>query len=501
MAFRCRGVRAVRGRALGAGERLEDRHLLAAFVVTNLLDAGAGSLREAVTQANEAAGADTIRFAPALAGTIVLASGQLDVIGGLSIDGPGAAKLAVSGNDSSRIFALKGAEARLSIDDITLSNGRATVLDPVGPGLVRGGAIRNDGGTLVLWRVTFSGNSAVSDPTQSGAAAIVGGGAVVNSSGAILKATDCTFIGNTVAGGTRYAFGGAIANVTDARASLTRCTFTGNTATGSTAAHGGAIGNFGASLLVVNDGTFSGNEALGATGSVAPASGGAIATRPGTVSTSGSRTTITAVQFRGNRVISAGGRATGGALTNVDSSLTVSRSGFVANEAITAVSGEASGGAIDASSLFGEISPLTRLGNCRFVSNQAVGGAEGFATGGACDNGEGTMMIDRSSFVGNVARLSLSPAAGSPVAPPGSGAYGGAIANGSTPASSGEANATLVLRFSNVSRNHAVAGPGRTAAGGGLFNGNLAPGTFPVVRTVASRFVANTPPGFGSVSG
>lgn len=29
----------------------------------------------------------------------------------------------------------------------------------------------------------------------------------------------------------------------------------------------------------------------------------------------------------------------------------------------------------------------------------------------------------------------------------------------------------------------------------------FAPGSSPVVRTVASRFVANTPPGFGSVSG
>ena len=48
-------------------------------------------------------------------------------------------------------------------------------------------------------------------------------------------------------------------------------------------------------------------------------------------------------------------------MTNVDSSLTVSRSGFVANEATAGVSGEASGGAIDASSLFGEISPLTRV--------------------------------------------------------------------------------------------------------------------------------------------
>jgi hypothetical protein len=502
MEFRCRGRRVTpRGPILGAGERLEDRHLLATFLVTNLLDAGAGSLRDAVSQANEAVGADTIRFAQALAGTIVLATGQLDVVGNLFVDGPGAARLAVSGNDSSRIFALKGPDSRLSIDDITLSDGRATDLEAVGPGLVRGGAIRNDGGTLLLARVTFTGNRAFSDPSQPGAAAIVGGGAVVNSSGAILRASDCTFIGNMVEGGTRYAFGGAVANVTDARAFLTRCTFTGNSATGPTAGHGGAVGNFGASLLVVEQGSFAGNEARGADGSEAPATGGAIATRPGTVSTSGSRTTITAAQFRGNRAISAGGNASGGALASVDSSLTVSRGGFVANEAIAGGAGQASGGAIDASSLFGDVSPITRLGGCRFESNQAVGGVGGFAIGGACANAEGTMTIDRTSFIGNVARLPSQALPGSAGASPSSGAYGGAISNGSTPVSSGGAVATLVLRSSNVSRNHAVAGVAGTAAAGGLFNGNLAPGTSPVVRTVASRFVGNTPPGFGTVPG
>lgn len=501
MTVRCHDGRRTRGPGLHVGERLEDRHLLAAFLVTNLFDAGAGSLRDAVSQANEAAGADTIRFAPALAGTIVLATGQLDVVGVLSIDGPGAARLAVSGSDTSRIFALAGTGSRLSIDDITLSDGRATDREPVGPGLVRGGAIRNDGGTLHLARVTFSGNRAVSDPTLPGAAAIVGGGAVVNSSGAILTATDCTFIGNTVEGGTRYAFGGAVANVTDARAVLTRCTFTGNSATSPTAGHGGAVGNFGASLLVVEQGTFAGNEARGAAGSEAPATGGAIATRPGTVSTSGSRTTITGVQFRGNRAISPGGNASGGALASVDSSLTVSRGGFVANEAISEGSGQASGGAIDASSLFGDISPITRLGGCRFVSNQAKGGVAGFAIGGACANAEGTMTIDRTSFMGNVARLTSAPVAGVPAASPDGGAYGGAIANGSTPVSSGGAVPRLVLRFSTVSRNHAVAGVTGTAAAGGLFNGNLAPGTSPVVRIVSSRFVGNTPPGFGTLPG
>jgi len=501
MAFQSRCARAARGPTLGAGERLEDRHFLATFVVSNLLDAGAGSFRDAVSRANEAAGPDTIRFTPALAGTIVLASGQLDVIGRLFVDGPGAARLAVSGNESSRIFALKGPDARLSIDDITLSDGLATDLEPVGPGLVRGGAIRNDGGTLLLNRVTFTGNRAVSAPGGPGAAAIVGGGAVVNSGAAILAAIDCTFIGNSVEGGTRYAFGGAIANVTAARATLTRCNFTGNTANGPTAGHGGAIGNFGASLLVVEGGAFAGNEARGANESAAPATGGAIATRPGTVSTSGSRTSIVGVQFRGNRAISAAGSASGGALASVDSSLTVSRSGFVANEAIAGASGQASGGAIDASSQFGDISPITRIGGCTFASNQAVGGVGGFAIGGACANAEGTMSIDWTTFVGNVARLPLASVTDGPSGSSGSGAYGGAIANGSIPTTSGGANATLVLRFSNVSRNHAVAGPGHTAAAGGLFNGNPGPGDTPVVRTVASRFVGNTPPGFGGVRG
>ena len=210
---------------------------------------------------------------------------------------------------------------------------------------------------------------------------------------------------------------------------------------------------------------------------------------------------ITGVQFRGNRAISAAGNASGGALASVASSLTVSRSGFVANEAITGGSGQASGGAIDASSLFGDTSPMTRIGGCRFDSNQAVGGTQGFAIGGACANAEGTMTIDRSTFTANVARLPSTPVTEAPGASPSGGAFGGALANGSPSTSSGGATATLVLRFSNVSRNHAVAGPGRTAAAGGLFNGKPGPEDSPVVRIVSSRFVGNTPPGFGSVPG
>src|SRR5262249_35750823 len=67
-------------------EVLEDRALPSAFMVTNLLDSGAGSLREAVVAANANPGADTIDFATT--GTIALTTGQLDITDSVAINGP-----------------------------------------------------------------------------------------------------------------------------------------------------------------------------------------------------------------------------------------------------------------------------------------------------------------------------------------------------------------------------------------------------------------------------
>jgi len=75
----------------------------ATFAVINTSDSGAGSLRQAILGANAAPGADEITFAH-LHGTITLTSGQLDITDDLTIAGPGAKELAVSGNDSSRVF-------------------------------------------------------------------------------------------------------------------------------------------------------------------------------------------------------------------------------------------------------------------------------------------------------------------------------------------------------------------------------------------------------------
>jgi trimeric autotransporter adhesin len=75
-----------RRRGVGPGfEPLEPRALLATFSVTSLADAGAGSLRSAILQANAAPGADEIDFS--VAGTISLRSALPGITGPVTIDG------------------------------------------------------------------------------------------------------------------------------------------------------------------------------------------------------------------------------------------------------------------------------------------------------------------------------------------------------------------------------------------------------------------------------
>jgi hypothetical protein len=59
-------------------ERLDDRLVLSTFTVSNLDDTGAGSLRQAITDANATSGADVIHFT--VAGTITLTSAALPAL-------------------------------------------------------------------------------------------------------------------------------------------------------------------------------------------------------------------------------------------------------------------------------------------------------------------------------------------------------------------------------------------------------------------------------------
>lgn len=70
----------------------------ATYTVTNALDSGTGSLRDALTTVNAGAGGDTIVFSGVI-GTITLSIAK-NVI----INGPGAILLTISGNDMVQVF-------------------------------------------------------------------------------------------------------------------------------------------------------------------------------------------------------------------------------------------------------------------------------------------------------------------------------------------------------------------------------------------------------------
>ena len=87
-------------------------------IVTNLNDSGAGSLRQAIIGANPG---DTITFA--VTGTISLTSAPLEIKKNLTITGPGARKLKISGARNRRVFFISdqvnGLQVRISNLSIT----------------------------------------------------------------------------------------------------------------------------------------------------------------------------------------------------------------------------------------------------------------------------------------------------------------------------------------------------------------------------------------------
>ena len=155
-------------------EPLEDRSVPAVFTVNSLADIAPGgfnpadsvvTLREAVERANALAGADTIRFAANLRGTVTLAHGELTVSDDATIRGNGAGRLAVSGGGESRVLFVEEG-ATVAVFDLTIRDG--SVFD-------FGGGIFNEG-DLTLTRVNVVNNIAVSDELDTS----FGGGGIEN---------------------------------------------------------------------------------------------------------------------------------------------------------------------------------------------------------------------------------------------------------------------------------------------------------------------------------
>ena len=144
-------------------QALEGRAAPAVFSVTNVSDAGPGSLRQAVLDTNAAPGADTITFDTGFFGaqrTISLSSSELSVTDALTITGPGANLLTVRRDPAAatnfRVFTFAGAAPfTATLSAMTVSGGQATN----GAGGASGGGIFVGGGTLTVHNAVVRGDS------------------------------------------------------------------------------------------------------------------------------------------------------------------------------------------------------------------------------------------------------------------------------------------------------------------------------------------------------
>jgi hypothetical protein len=95
---------AIGGAALGATLAMGGVAQASTFEVANTNPDGTGSLAEAIGLANDNPGFDTITFASVVTGEITLENNLPEINDDVDIQGPGAAILAVSGDNSHRAF-------------------------------------------------------------------------------------------------------------------------------------------------------------------------------------------------------------------------------------------------------------------------------------------------------------------------------------------------------------------------------------------------------------
>lgn len=243
--------------------------LPATLTVTNTSDSGAGSLRQAIA---DAASGDTIDFSLSSCPCTITLVTPLLIDKDLTIQGPGAQQLTVSGNSLVRVFRIAAGNFNVTLSDLTIANGRNS-----GSSAEGGGIFNESTGTLNVTNCTVSGNSVVNNNTFGDA---IGGGLANNGTGTV-NVTNCTFSGNS-AGGSADALGGGISNSTHSTSetagtmNITNTTIAGNSATTSSATHGGVGGGVYNQTGTVNvtNSTIAGNSASGGSATFGGRGGG-----------------------------------------------------------------------------------------------------------------------------------------------------------------------------------------------------------------------------------
>ena len=291
------------------------------------------SLRAAISQSNEG---DTVRFAASLGypATIVLQQGEITLDKALMIEGPGANRLAISGNQVGRIFHVHRPEPgtyAVAISDLSLIEGAANAFNGTRPepDPAEGGAMRIGANAHVLMRrIEFRNNVAFGGAGAEGAFPVpdsgnggepggdggdARGGAIANAG--VLELAEALFIGNRVlagvggngghgASGTNAGHGGFGGNGGDALGgaifsigsmSLTNISFLDNRATAQRGGFGGDGG--------VPDGGTPGNGGDG--GAAGSAVAGAVYIAAGTAD-------LNFVSVRDSQVVAAATGARGG---------------------------------------------------------------------------------------------------------------------------------------------------------------------------------------------
>jgi hypothetical protein len=165
------------------------------YVVTTTANSGTGSLREAITLANNNPGADIITFTAATDGKPIFlvgtpgedanASGDLDILDGgdLTIQGNGAANTIIDGGGIDRVFHVcpdGGCTNTVTLSGVTIRNGIEICAN--------GGGIYNRGGTTTVTGSCILNNTAAiegggvfNDRDVAGATSVTGSNIVGNS--------------------------------------------------------------------------------------------------------------------------------------------------------------------------------------------------------------------------------------------------------------------------------------------------------------------------------
>jgi len=221
------------------------------FHVTTTSDSGAGSLRQAVLEANTNPGADIIVFDASSAGTITLTSGEIAINHDVTITGLGAANSIISGNNNSRIFYVYGVSSSavqtVSISGLTMTDGSSVNGS--------GGAIFSRHSDLTLSGVIITGN------TTGGSGGGLYSGDYTNAYGG----APVTIIDSEISDNTSTYGGGGLKFYQLGDVTITNTVISGNTSSGGS---GGGAEFYQVGNVSIENSTVSGNSSFYSGGGV-----------------------------------------------------------------------------------------------------------------------------------------------------------------------------------------------------------------------------------------